>query len=161
MNGFICGSAPAPVPLPDAGKGECCMEAVLDGPQECTCWTAVYSPERQQEPKAGPSNVQPRPCSDCAFRSDSPERSGDDTYSGDWEELEDLAISGKPFYCHAGMRRKAQWAHPSGAVVDGHPGDYAPPIVNGVPRKADGSPADLCGGWWARVRHWQREARTS
>ena len=160
MSGFICGPGPIPVTLPDAGKGECCIESVLGGPQECACWKPVYG-EAQQEAKAGPPNVQPRPCGDCAYRGDSPERSGDETFYGDWDDLEDLAISGKPFYCHAGMRRKAQWAHPSGAVADGCPGDYDPPVVNGVPRKADGSPADLCGGWWARVRHWQREAPAS
>ena len=158
MTGFICGPGlqPVPVTLPDAGSGECCMEAVLDGPQACTCWKPVY--RQEQEPaKAGPSNVQPRPCADCAYRGDSPERNGDDSFSGDWGELEDLAISGRPFYCHAGMRRKERWEHPSGAVVEGHPGDYDPPVIDGVPRKADGSPADLCGGWHARARHWQRE----
>lgn len=155
VSGFICGSQSAPVPLPPAGDGECCPGAILDGPEHCTCWEPVYSAP-QEAAKAGPSNVQPRPCGDCAFRSDSPERSGDESYEGDWDELEHLAATGRPFFCHSGMRHRAAWRHPSGAEVPGHPGDYDPSIVNGIPRKADGSPADLCGGWHARVQHWQR-----
>lgn len=156
MNGFICGTNPIPVELPKIGDGECCVDAMLDGPQACTCWEAVYDLE-QQEAKAGPSNVQPRPCGDCAYRGDSPERAGDGTYYGDWDDLTELAVSGEPFFCHAGMRRKAAWRHPSGAEVPGHPGDYDPPVIAGVPRKADGSPADLCGGWWGRRRKWLRD----
>jgi hypothetical protein len=42
------------------------------------------------------------------------------------------------------------YRHPSGAEIPGHPAGYDPPIVDGVPCKADGTPADLCAGWLLR-----------
>lgn len=66
--------------------------------------------------------------------------------------------TGEPFACHQGMRRPVKWVHPSGAEVLGHPAGYAPPIVDGVPYKADGTPGDLCGGWFLRrVKEMQRQ----
>lgn len=53
------------------------------------------------------------------------------------------------FVCHQGIRRAVKWQHPSGAIVSGHEGNYCPPIIDGVPFKADGTPADICAGWAA------------
>jgi hypothetical protein len=71
------------------------------------------------------------------------------------ERLAELVDKGEPFYCHQSLRKIVKWRHPVGAEVDGHPGSYDPPIVVGpmeqfVPMKADGIPADICAGWWAR-----------
>lgn len=56
-----------------------------------------------------------------------------------------------PFYCHQGIRKPIAWRHPpSGTEIPGHPGGYDPPIQDGVPYKADGSPAFICAGWLLR-----------
>lgn len=47
------------------------------------------------------------------------------------------------------MRQPAHWRHPSGAMTPGSPMNYQPPIVDGTPYKADGTPGDLCAGWVA------------
>lgn len=62
-----------------------------------------------------------RPCSDCAFRSGSPERDrGMGTAAGLFDSL-----AGQPFFCHAGMHDGARGYEPrqrdkSGAPI-GHP----------------------------------------
>lgn len=49
------------------------------------------------------------------------------------------------------MRRPTSWRHPSGATIPGDHADYQPPIIDGVPYRADGRPGDLCAGWTARA----------
>lgn len=88
-------------------------------------------------------------CADCAYRPGSPERSGDPDAAADEDRLREIADRGEVFWCHQGMRRPVLWQHPSGAETPGSPLNYQPPIVNGVPYKADGTPGDVCGGWVA------------
>jgi hypothetical protein len=101
-------------------------------------------------------------CPDCAFRPGSPERRGEPGYQGTDGELDDFVANGSSFFCHQGIRKPVTLAHPSGAEVAGHPAAYDPPIVGGVPYRADGSPGELCAGWAARrLKHMQREAEAS
>lgn len=125
----------------------CCYAAMAE-PANCTCWAPVYE-GGQAEPRPPQSAedllVQRRMCGDCAFRPGSQER------SDEWSEeaLYHLAATGKPFWCHDGMRRPVRWEHPDGRVIDGDPDDWKPPIVSGIPYRADGRPGLLCAGWMA------------
>lgn len=134
----------------------CCMGSAVYGPQRCTCWTSEFDGE-QAEPDltAGPAKPRETMCHDCAFRPSSPERSGDPRFQHSAPgEMEDLDAS-RHFYCHQGMRRRVAVVHPSGLRVAEEADGYAPAIAGGRCFKADGAPADLCAGWWARV---QRDA---
>lgn len=159
MNTFTCGSLMPAVELPDAGEGACCAGAAMFGPQRCTCWEPVFNLE-QQEPGPGFMSARSEMCIDCAFRAGSPERRGEDGYAGDAESLDAMVAAGSPFACRQGMRKPLRYRHPSGAEVAAHPAAYEPPVIEGVAYKADGTPADLCGGWTLRrLSHIQREAR--
>lgn len=152
----ICHLGAAP-DLPDAGP--CCMGWAVYGPHRCTCWVPVYDLE-QQDPQGGHMGLRAEMCHDCAFRPNSPERRGEAGYQGSAEDLNDMVTGGSPFACHQGIRRPVKWVHPSGAEIPGHPADYSPPIVNGTPYKADGTPADLCAGWAARrLKEMDRQRR--
>lgn len=137
--------------MPDPAFGVCCDGSAIKGPQYCTCWTPQFDLD-QADPKQGEPGTRDAMCPDCAFKPGSPERSGDERYSGDAEFLERIILTGEPFFCHQGVRRAVKLVHPSGAEIEVPPGDYRPPIIDGVPRKADGSPGDLCAGWAARRR---------
>jgi len=157
----ICHGLSRALVFPDAGEGACCYGAIMNGPQACTCWQPVYDLE-QQPLRPGDLGLRGSMCGDCAFRPGSPERSGDPSYQGDGEFLDEIVITGELFACHQGVRRVIRWVHPSGAEISGHGGDYRPPLVNGRPFKADGTPADLCAGWAARrLKYMQREAKAS
>jgi hypothetical protein len=148
----------APPDLPDAGEGACCLGSAVHGPQRCTCWEPVF--DLDQAPiTGGPATPMPRTsmCGDCAYRPRSPERQGDETYANEESDLETMVQTGAPFACHQGMRRPVVWRHPSGAEVPGHPANYQPPMANGWAYKADGSPADICGGWLLRRARFLRE----
>lgn len=155
--------------FPDAGDGMCCPGAAVYGPQRCTCWTPVYeleqAPVDQTAMRLLDAGVAPvtrqRMCEDCAYRPNSPEKSGDETYAGDPEFLEGIADRGERFWCHAGMRIPVRWRHPSGMEIPAHPGGYDPPRVGSVPYRADGSPAELCAGWDARRRALTHDATTT
>jgi len=145
--------------MPDPVNGACCIASAVKGPQYCTCWEPEFD-AGQQDPRPGKPGQRAARCPDCAYRRDSPERSGDDRYNGDAEFLERIAVTGEAFWCHVGIRRAVALVHPSGARVSLlHLGDYRPPVVGGVPYKADGTPGELCAGWAARRRaHLSREA---
>lgn len=139
----------------------CCWGFMEDSWVGCTCWVPVFNHDGQVPPDehqqqllaAGVEpNTRAGMCQDCAYRPGSPEKTGDQTYTGDPEFLETIAASGERFWCHQGMLLVTAWRHPSGVVIPGHPGAYCPPIVGGVPYKADGTPGDLCAGWAARRR---------
>lgn len=139
-----------PDDLPDAGEGMCCHGAAARGAQACTCWTPVYDQPHSEELQQGPMAPRQSCCHDCAFRTGSPEQLGDPRYAHSREgELEEVLLSAG-FLCHQGMRRRLRLVHPSGAVVESGPGDYAPIEWRYMAWKADGSPADVCGGWLAR-----------
>jgi hypothetical protein len=144
----VCGGSNYPVEMPDLGS-PCCYGSVYSGPQACTCWEPVYDLE-QQPPKPARPSLRTKPCDDCAYRGGSPERRGDPDYAGDADELERIVQAGEPFFCHQGIRKPVGYQHPSGAYVKGHAASYDPPIVDGVPYRADGTAADLCAGWSAR-----------
>jgi hypothetical protein len=168
---FICGGPTAPTDdgeWPDTGLDEpCCVDHAMDGPGSCTCWEPVYDLEQQpiDQEKARMLDAGILPvtrklmCDDCAYRPGSPEKSGDETFHGDAEFLDQLAADGKPFWCHQGVRVPTLWRHPSGMEIPAHPGGYEPPVRNGVGYKADGSPMDLCAGWDARRRALGGEPR--
>jgi hypothetical protein len=148
MSVILCGSRSAeaegspfltPADLDDAQRW-CCLAAAEDGPRACTCWEPIYD-ARQLKPKTRiAATTRRKACHDCAYRQGSPERARD-------EALEDLPN----FWCHQGIRRPAAFRHPDGRVRPvrnyAESPDYRPPMVNGVPYRADGRPADRCAGW--------------
>jgi hypothetical protein len=155
----LCGGVGRPLDLPDVGP--CCMGSAVYGPDRCTCWEPVYDLE-QQPLKPGAMGLRKTPCSDCAYKKNSPERRGEEGYQGDPDSLEEMVANGDPFACHQGIRKPVKWVHPSGAEVPGHPASYEPPVVDGKPYKADGTPADLCAGWAARrLKYMQGEVKAS
>lgn len=139
--------------LPDAGGGMCCEGSAALGPGRCTCWDPVFDLEQAADLKAGPPQVRPTACADCAFRPGSPEQQGDERFanSGDGE-LDDIIGGSAPFLCHQGMRRQLRQVHPTGAVVEDAPGAYRPPVKGDRAWCADGEPAQICAGWVARRR---------
>ncbi|TCO57166.1 hypothetical protein [Actinocrispum wychmicini] len=162
MAAFACGpGADLADGFPDVSDG-CCLGRVEDGPASCTCWRPVYDLEQQPIDEHARQlladgiqpNTRTQMCGDCAYRPHSPEMSGDPTYAGDADHLEQLARDAWRFWCHQGMRIPVKWVHPTGAEVPGHAGSYQPPMDTrlGVPFRADGTPAELCAGWDARRR---------
>lgn len=159
----MCGPGVTPPDAPLIGDGSCCYGAVQDGAGGCTCWVPEFDADQvpldEQHVQLLAAGVEPtvRPggmCGDCAYRPDSPERTGADGYKGDADTLETYAAVGHRFWCHDGLLRVVQWRHePSGTTIDAHPATYTPPIdKRGVPYKADGSAGYLCAGWDARRR---------
>ena len=143
--------------MPDPACGACCDGSAVKGPQYCTCWEPRFDLE-QADPEPGEPGTRSALCQDCAYKPGSPERSGDERYNGDAEFLARITETGERFFCHQGIRRAVKLAHPSGAEVEVPPGDYRPPIIDGVPYKADGSAGELCAGWAARrLKVMQRE----
>ncbi|MFJ8818190.1 hypothetical protein [Amycolatopsis thermoflava] len=160
---ILCGGREIPAPeggWPDEPDTPCCEGMWLDGWAACTCWVPVFNHDHQAPPdetaaKLLAAGLEPtvRPggmCGDCAYRPDSPEKSGDENYRGDADFLERIAQDGERFWCHDGMLLVTEWRHPSGLTVPGHPGAYIPPIEAAVPYRADGQPGYLCAGWAAR-----------
>lgn len=158
---MIC-AAPA-IEWPDVGNGEvpCCYGSGFDGPAGCTCWRPVYD-LAQAEPRHDAPGLMAAPCSDCAYRAGSPERSDDPDAAADRGDLDRLAVTGRPFFCHDGMRRPSHYVHPT-FLACYRPARldlaYDPPIHDGVPYRADGRPGDLCAGWAAaRLAHGRSQA---
>ena len=150
--------------FPDAGGGICCMASAMG--RTCTCWVPVFDLD-QVEPAIADPGVRAKPCADCAYNVDSPERRGEDDVQGDEQLLARIVEKGERFFCHQGIRRPVRWEHRPedlkpedcpipNATVPGSPADYSPPIIDGVPYKADGSPADVCAGWAARRAAYER-----
>lgn len=164
----ICGRGNGGPPEPPGGwppddeVDVCCWGFMEDSWAGCTCWIPVFNYPDGQAPPAEQKrqwlaagiapNTRDGMCPDCAYRPDSPEKTGDATYAGDPEFLERIAREGERFWCHQGMLLVVAWRHPSGVEVPGHAGAYCPPVVDGVPYQADGSPGLLCAGWTARSR---------
>jgi hypothetical protein len=163
---FVCGgpSAPSEALRVLSRLTSCCEGAAYDGPTACTCWEAEYDAEQVPPDEAAEPVTRAEMCADCAFRPDSPERSGDDRYEHSDGDLAGL----DHFWCHQGMRKPARWRHPLGITVEADVDAYNPPRrvreVDGervaVPYKANGSPGDRCGGFdaWKRLRLAERES---
>jgi len=140
-----------------ASDGACCP-GVATSVLDCTCWEQVYDVDQVplvDLPGTVIPEVMPRGCHDCAYRADSPERSGAPEVSGDAKFLQRIVEAGEPFWCHDGMRQVIALTHPTGARIE-LPREvaYAPPIRNAVPHRANGQPGALCAGWSARrLRH--------
>lgn len=161
----------------EAGEGlaialvvtQCCYGAAERGPTECTCWTPEFDVEQSTpdiEAVVGFAlgEMDPprreRMCGDCAYRPESPEKTGAESVDGDAAMLERLAADGTRFWCHDGMRTPVAWRHPAGIRIPAvGVGDYQPPIVDGVPYRADGQPGLLCAGWLARNRALNPQVR--
>lgn len=141
----------------------CCPGRVADGPAACTCWKPVWDLEQADvDPvvvdilngTADPP-VRDGMCADCAYRPNSPEKTGAGTHAGDAAELERLASVGERFYCHDGFRQPVAWRHPAGNRIPAdpdHTGDYRPTFIANIPIRANGEPGLLCAGWAARRR---------
>jgi hypothetical protein len=160
MDGFVCGPRWLPEGIPDLSSDAdpCCAGRALDGPRACTCWIEVFS-EPQADPRPGPPPVPDplRPCEPgerdggCAYRAGSPEKRGEPGYGADAADLDQIAASGQPFFCHAGMRYLIGYVHPpTGTAWSPAQGDFRPPIVGGVPYRANGEPGFVCAGWLLR-----------
>jgi hypothetical protein len=151
---------------PDAGKGACCAGAADVGRIGCTCWEPVYDPPAQAPiRREQDATVMPRMCADCAYKPGSLERRDDPNVVASAQLLDDIVITGTPFWCHNGLPRITHYVHPA-TGVEYHPdvdltSAYKPVIdENHRPYKADGSPADYCAGWSARMlRHNERVLR--
>lgn len=156
---FVCGSTSAP-----SGAlrvltelATCCLGAAEGGPLDCTCWEPEYDLEQSGRLLSErPIVTRAVMCADCAYRPDSPERSGDERFKGSEEgELERIAAL-EVFWCHQGMRKPVRWRHRLGIVVEAATDAYEPPMRlvddEPVPFKADGSPGDRCAGWAAHRR---------
>lgn len=172
MKAFMCGTGGNGVPEPDSGwptppAEPCCGGMAFADPgdewAECECFVPIYANGDEGQAPPDPEHIrmlaagiQPvtrtAMCIDCAYRPDSPEKSGDPRYSGDADFLEELAATGKRFWCHQGLLHPIAFRHPSGLEIPASPGMYPAPIVDGVPYKTDGTSADLCAGWDARRR---------
>lgn len=154
---MFCGGPviPEAIVLPAMAPWCCGGAAETEDLHYCTCWVPVVEPPTGQvapdRTPAGPARD--RMCSDCAFRPGSPERASDDAVVADAATLERCVSEGVPFYCHDGLLRIVAYEHPSGVRVEAPPDAYTPPIRDGVPYRADGTPALLCAGWQARRDH--------
>lgn len=158
---YVCGAGGAPA---DALRvltqlAHCCLGAVEGGPVDCSCWEPVYDRDQQAPDLAPEPGTRPAMCEDCAFRPDSPERTGDPNYSLSGEEGYGVLDLGprETFWCHQGMRKPTAWRHATLGITVAASGDYyQPPLrerdAEVVPYKADGSPGDRCAGWAAHRR---------
>lgn len=162
---YLCGGNALPdLNWPDAGQGMCCARAWDTDGHGCTCWEPIYdTPTRATPDPTTPPATRPTMCPDCAYRPNSPERRGEEHVSGDTYELDQAVTTGRVFSCHQGIPRVTAYRHPTGAVFT-PPADitaaaYEPRIRDGIPYKADGTPADVCAGWAARrAKHLARTA---
>lgn len=158
----VCGPGVTPPNAPEIGDSTCCMGAIHDGPSACTCWVPVFNAEQQPpdeetahllaagiKPSVRPGGM----CGNCAYRPDSPEKTGDPNYHGDADQLEAWAANGDRFWCHDGLLTVTEWVHePSGTRIPATTQTYTPPQRDGVPYRTDGNAGYLCAGWDARRR---------
>lgn len=155
-------TAPKPVDLPDAGQGMCCYGSAVIGANGCTCWVSEHDIAQEPPDTAVVPATRAEMCADCAFRPDSPERIGESAAAYDQDDLDTMVHSTRDeFWCHQGMRLVLGRRHPAGVFVtqpDGEKLAYDPPIIEGVPYRADGSPGDRCAGLAARRRSAAKDA---
>lgn len=153
MDITYCGKFLPDLPFPGVGEGACCFMAAALGPRECTCWEPVHDLAQADPRTTLDASPMPGMCGDCAYKPGSPERRDDPDVVASSAQLEQLVATGTPFWCHNGLRRLTHYIHPPTGTVyvpDGTESAYLPPIIDGRPYKADGSPADYCAGWTAR-----------
>lgn len=132
---------------PADDRPACCYASIY-GHERCTCWRPVFtSPQALPQPPESATDLALRRgmCSDCAFRKGSPERTYDE------DTLLALPARRQAFFCHDGMRRPAYWTHPDGRSWPTESDDWQPPILAGIPYRANGRPALLCAGWLYRA----------
>lgn len=148
-----------PDPCPDGVP--CCDGYAYFGPENCTCWERVYDLEQVDPQTSCAVETRDRPCSDCAFRPGSPERTDSDhAVAGATDLLRIVHDQDRAFWCHDGMRRIIALAHPNGHRVDIIARDgvtpYDPPIIDSVPYRSDGRPGLSCAGLAAarRAKDW-------
>ena len=139
----------------------CCWGAMDRGPTGCTCWSPVYENAAlaQLAPKTDTDLVtRSAMCADCAYRPDSPERNGDEAQEcSEPGDLDFLAAGDRPFWCHQGMRKVIAWVHPAGIRIESDGDHYLPPVLDGIPYRLSGLPAERCAGWAARKRQLEAQ----
>lgn len=140
----------------------CCLGGAMAGVVGCTCWAVTYSAWRSEPVQVGEVQTRATRCADCACRKDSPESRGVGDYQNKPAEFSVLVSAGVRFYCHEGMPAQSGHRHEDGresAMPLPHH-NYRPRVRrDGVPTKADGTPADICAGWaQLREQHLQRAA---
>lgn len=127
------------------------------GGRHCTCWEPIFATdEKQQDPRPGMPVARTTRCDSCACFVPSGHLPDGRDIPPDLEEAYYAMLAaraaGTPFWCHKGLRLRVAERHPLlGVRPAAHPTD-APdrqdvPIVDDVPYKLDGSPADLCFAW--------------
>lgn len=154
---FVCGGPAAPSQALRilTELRHCCMGSAEHGPADCTCWEPVYDLEQAEPDRSAEPATRAAMCADCAYRPDSPERQGDDRYRPN------EATADAPFWCHQGLRKPIAWRHRLGITVECDTDAYAPPVIAGVPYKADGSPGERCAGWAAHHREQGQPAHVA
>lgn len=145
IDGIHIDGPTAPVGAP-AGDDLCCMGAAVYGPERCTCWVPVYDRDQAEPDTSTPPTTRTTCCYDCAYCNGSPERT---TYDEEGELLDCAGDLRAAFWCHQGDRKVIEWRHPDGRVFPQEREHYAPPIVDGVPYRADGRAGERCAGWAA------------
>lgn len=139
-----------------------CCDGVLykgsdNGGPGCLCWEPVHDVP-QVEPMPAVPTVRASPCSTCACHVASGSLADGSELPPGLDEayghLLDRASSGRPFFCHAGQRRRIADRHPRPEIPDRDRGAYHTdgPFVDGVPYRACGEPAHLCPTWAAEAR---------
>jgi len=148
-----------PDPCPDGVP--CCDAYAMFGPERCTCWAPVYNTEQAPPRPELEHATRERMCADCAFRPGSPERTDSaHAVAGSDQLLTCVLDERQAFYCHDGLRFGVAMRHPNGMTVPIEVRDgvvaYYPPIIDGRPYQADGTPALHCAGLAAarRAKDW-------
>lgn len=158
----LCGIAYPDLDWPDVGDGTCCYGAAMGGPRECSCWRPVHDLEQATPRTELDAGVMPKMCGDCAYKPGSPERRDDPDVVASSAQLEQLVDQAVSFWCHNGLARLTHFIHPPTGTIftpAGTESAFQPPIIDGRPYKADGTPGDYCAGWSARMLH--RHCRTA
>jgi len=126
---------------PDVGNGEqpCCMGSAVYGPERCTCWRPVFDHPQSLPMQKGPMRIRPRMCADCAFRPDSPERTGDERFAHSGDGEVDSLVN-ETFVCHQGLSLRAPRC-PSIARSRHRPGLRTSARTSATERRARGQSA--------------------
>jgi hypothetical protein len=128
----------------------CCWGAINEGPIGCTCWVPVLAVEQPPIVVAEPTQRHTM-CDSCAYRLSDPTRA-----SAEWLDDNPHRDDGR-FYCHQGLPQPIAWVHPDGRRVETpDSADWQETTIDGVPYRADGTPADLCAGWLAERKRARR-----
>lgn len=159
----VCGPSTTPAVVEKLTALLHCCYGAMRGLDSCTCWTPIYDRD-QQDPVPLPAGfdaaTREEMCVDCAYRPDSPERTGSEHVAHTDDGELDYIARNSTFWCHQGMRKIVAWRHDKlGITIEQYDGvdNYGAPLVHGddglpTPLKVDGTPGERCAGWSARKR---------